>query len=115
MKTLRHNNGGPLSNREFRRNERFRSQAERDARIATRRADDTEDLLDNLDNYYEKKDRDIAAKALGTMGTIGSLAKLAYMLEQRRRRALADRMRVDHSGYPSNYYLTEETDPSQPG
>jgi hypothetical protein len=114
MKTLRYNNGGPMSNKEFRRNERFRSRAERDARIATRRADDTGDLLDNLDNYYEKKDRDIAAKALGTMGTIGSLAKLAYMLEQRRRRAIADRQRIQ-GNYPYNVYTTDEPDPSQPG
>lgn len=111
------NDGGvePLTNRQFRRNERARSRAERDARIVERGADDVEGLMENLDDYYNLKDRDVAGKALGIMGTIGGLAKLAYMLEQRRRQAIRDRMRVDHSAYPSNYYFTEETDPSQPG
>ena len=80
-----------------------------------RGADDVEDLMENLDDYYNLKDRDIAGKALATMGTVGGLAKLVYMLEQRRRQALADRMRIDHSGYPSNIYFTEETDPGEPG
>lgn len=93
MKPLKkYMNGGfesndPLSNKEFRQNERYRSRAERDALIAMRGADDVEDLMENLDNYYNLKDRDIAGKAMGTMGTMGLLAKLAYELEQRRRRA----------------------------
>ena len=105
----------PLTNKEFRKNERARSRAERDARIVERGAENVEDLMENLDDYYNLKDRDIAGKALGVMGSIGGLAKLAYMLEQRRLQAIRDRMRVDHSAYPSNYYFTEETDPSQPG
>jgi hypothetical protein len=122
MKPLKkYMNGGelqpkePLTNKQFRQNERFRSRAQSDANIAMRGADDAGELLERLDDYYNLKDRDIAGKALGTMGTIGALAKLAYMLEQRRRQAIRDRMRVDHGAYPSNYYLTEETDPSQPG
>ena len=84
------NDGGvePLTNRQFRRNERARSRAERDARIVERGADDVEGLMENLDDYYNLKDRDVAGKALGIMGTIGGLAKLAYMLEQRRRQVL---------------------------
>jgi uncharacterized membrane protein len=80
-------NGGPLSNKQFRQNERARSRAERDARIVERGADDVGDLMENLDDYYTLKDRDIAGKAMATMGTMGILAKLAYELEQRRRRA----------------------------
>ena len=94
MKPLKkYMNGGelqanePLTNRQFRQNERARSRAERDSRIVERGADDVEGLLENLDDYYNLKDRDIAAKAMGTMGTMGLLAKLAYELEQRRRRA----------------------------
>lgn len=104
----------PLTNKEFRKNERYRSRAERDAAVAMRGADDVEDLMENLDDYYNLKDRDIAGKALGVMGTIGGLAKLAYMLEQRRRQALADRMRRQ-GNYPYNIYYTEETDPGEPG
>lgn len=77
----------PLTNKEFRQNERYRSRAERDANVAMRGADDVEGLMENLDDYYNLKDRDIAGKAMGTMGTMGLLAKLAYELEQRRRRA----------------------------
>ena len=93
MKALKkYMNGGleskePLTNRQFRQNERARSRAERDARIVERGADDVEALMENLDDYYNLKDRDIARKAMGTMGTMGLLAKLAYELEQRRRRA----------------------------
>ena len=93
MKPLkRYMNGGlqpqePLSNKEFRQNERFRSRSERDANIAMRGEDDVEGLLGNLDEYYSLKDKDIAGKAMGTMGTMGILAKLAYELEQRRKRA----------------------------
>lgn len=114
MQLRRRYDDGGLTNKEYRQNERARSRAERDARIVTRRSDNVEDLLGNLDNYYEMKDRDIAAKALGTMGTIGGLAKLAYMLEQRRRRAIADRQRIQ-GNYPYNIYTTDEPDPSQPG
>lgn len=111
-----YNEGGnqPLTNKEFRKSERARSRAERDARIVERGAENVEDLMENLDDYYNLKDRDIAAKALGVMGTIGGLGKLAYMLEQRRRQALADRLRI-RGHYPYDTYYTEETDPSQPG
>ncbi len=62
-------NGGlqpnePLTNRQFRQNERARSRAERDARIVGRGADDVEGLMENLDDYYKLKDRDIAGKAV---------------------------------------------------
>ena len=104
----------PLTNKQLRKSERARLKAERDAAIAMRGADDTGELLERLDDYYDIKDRDIAGKALGIMGTVGGLAKLVYMLEQRRRQALADRMRRQ-GNYPYNIYYTEETDPSQPG
>tara|TARA_R100001510_G_C7456002_1_gene78701 strand:+ start:12 stop:371 length:360 start_codon:yes stop_codon:yes gene_type:complete len=86
-RTYREGGNQPLTNKEFRQNERYRSRAERDAAIAMRGADDVEGLMENLDDYYNLKDRDIAGKAMGTMGTMGLLAKLAYELEQRRRRA----------------------------
>lgn len=76
-----------MTNKEFRKNERARSRAIRDARIVERGAENVEDLMENLDDYYNLKDRDVAAKAMGTMGTMGLLAKLAYELEMRRRRA----------------------------
>lgn len=100
-----------MTNKEFRKSDRYRRNADRDAAIAMRRADDVEDLMENLDDYYNLKDRDIAGKALGVMGTVGGLTKLVYMLEQRRRQAIRDRMRINNH----NIYFVDEDDPSYPG
>lgn len=82
MKTLRYNNGGPMSNKEFRKNERFRSRAERDARIVTRGAKDSKDLMKNLSQYDEKKDKRAIAKQMIKAGAIAlggvALSNLRY-------------------------------------
>lgn len=56
----------PLTNKEFRQNEKFQRQAERQAR-PYQRADDTEELLDMLDNSENVEERQLILKQLVRM------------------------------------------------
>jgi len=76
MRVRRYDDGGevepnsegiePLTNKEFRQNEKFQRQAERQAR-PYQRADDTEELLDMLDNSENVEERQLILKQLVRM------------------------------------------------
>jgi len=88
MKPLKkYNNGGiqpkePLTNKQLRKNERARSRAERDAAIVTRGAKDSKDLMKNLSQYDDKKDKRAIAKQMIRAGAIAlggvALSNLRY-------------------------------------
>ena len=72
----------PLTNKQFRKNERFQSNAERDRILATRGAKSAKDLLSNLEQYDDKKDKRAIVKQLVKAGAIAlggvALSNLRY-------------------------------------
>ena len=85
MKPLKkYMNGGvePLTPRQFRQNERARSRAERDAAIVERGAKSSKDLLRNLEQYDDRKDKRAIVKQMIKAGAIAlggvALSNLRY-------------------------------------
>ena len=71
-----------MTNKQFRKNERFQSNAERDRILATRGAKSAKDLLSNLEQYDDKKDKRAIVKQLVKAGAIAlggvALSNLRY-------------------------------------
>ncbi len=89
MKPLKkYMNGGelqskePLTSRQFRQSERARSRAERDAAIVERGAKSSKDLLRNLEQYDDRKDKRAIVKQMIKAGAIAlggvALSNLRY-------------------------------------
>ena len=81
------NNGGlqpkePLTNRQVRKNSRFQNNAARDAAIVKRGAKSSKDLLDNLEQYDDRKDKRAIVKQMIKAGAIAmggvALSNLRY-------------------------------------
>ena len=72
----------PLTNKQLRKDSRFKSRAERDSVLATRGAKNSKDLLGNLDQYDDKKDKRAIAKQMIKAGAIAlggvALSNLKY-------------------------------------
>lgn len=77
----KYENGG-LTNREIRKNSRARNRAMADAALVKKGAKSTNDLLSNLEQYDEKKDKRAIAKQLIKAGAIAlggvALSNLKY-------------------------------------
>lgn len=73
---------GGLTNRQIRQNSRARNRAMRDAAIVERGAKNTKDLLSNLNQYDERKDKRSIAKQMIKAGAIAlggvALSNLRY-------------------------------------
>jgi len=94
MKTLRYNNGGELSNREFRQNERAQRQAARERKLIEKFADGDLDRLkmalegdDEYMNFIENR------KILNQLARMGGLAALTQLIP-----ALKDHSRLATGG-----------------
>ena len=72
----------PLTNKQLRKNSRFKTRAERDKVLATRGAKSAKDLLGNLEQYDDKKDKRAIVKQLVKAGAIAlggvALSDLRY-------------------------------------
>ena len=72
----------PLTNKQLRRDSRFQSRAERDRVLATRGAKSAKDLMRNLEQYDDRKDKRAIVKQLLKAGAIAlggvALSNLKY-------------------------------------
>ena len=82
MELKKKNENGGLTNRQIRKNSKFQNKAARDAAIVTRGAKDSRDLMKNLSQYDEKKDKRSIAKQMIRAGAIAlggvALSNLRY-------------------------------------
>lgn len=82
MELKKKDENGGLTNRQVRKNSRFQNKAARDAAIVTRGAKDSKDLMKNLSQYDEKKDKRSIAKQMIKAGAIAlggvALSNLKY-------------------------------------
>lgn len=82
MEVKKKDENGRLTNRQIRKNSRFQNKAARDAAIVTRGAKDSKDLMKNLSQYDERKNKRAIAKQMIKAGAIAlggvALSNLRY-------------------------------------
>ena len=82
MKVKKKNENGGLTNRQVRKDSKLQNKAARDSAIVTRGAKDSKDLMKNLSQYDEKKDKRSIAKQMIKAGAIAlggvALSNLKY-------------------------------------
>ena len=71
---------------ENRKNEKAQKKAAKDRKLVTRKAESSGDLLKNLDNYDEKKEKGQIKKGLAAMATAAGLATYFGGKDMRRAR-----------------------------
>ena len=82
MELKKKNKNGGLTNRQIRKNSRFQTKAAGDAAMVTRGAKDSKDLMKNLSQYDEKKNKRAIVKQMIKAGAIAlggaALSNLRY-------------------------------------